>query len=283
MTLRVVSRWSAARRPASPPRSSPSSGTTSRAAAVGVEARASAARSQSGVSCSCPTAETTGTEHAATARTTCSALKGRRSSKLPPPRARTITSISGSAASVSQRGGDERRGPRSLHGRLRDEDPRGREARPHRGHEVALGRGLGAGQQSDPAGEERQRALALLGEEPFRGKRLAQPLDPRGERAESDGLERERPQAERAAGRVELRPPEHLDARRRRRARSAARRTWSAASKPDRHEPSAGSLSVKNTLCQPGWRRNSVTSPSTQSVGRRASQSATPRLNAATA
>ncbi len=50
-----------------------------------------------------------------------------------------------------------------------------------------------------------------------------------------------------------------------------------------RHEPSAGSFSVKKTLCQPGWRRNSVTSPSTQSVGRRASQSATPRLNAATA
>ena len=42
-------------------RSSARSGTTRRAAAVGVEARTSAARSQSGVSCSCPTAETTGT------------------------------------------------------------------------------------------------------------------------------------------------------------------------------------------------------------------------------
>ena len=82
---------------------------------------------------------------------------------------------------------------------------------PDRGHEVALGRGLGAGQQPDPAREERQRALALLGEEPFRGEGLAQPLDPRGERAEADRLERERPEAERTARRVELGPAEDLD------------------------------------------------------------------------
>ena len=68
------------------------SGTTRRAAAVGVDARTSAARSQSGVSCSCPTAETIGTVQSATARTTRSSEKGSRSSKLPPPRASTITS-----------------------------------------------------------------------------------------------------------------------------------------------------------------------------------------------
>jgi len=71
------------------------------AAAVGVDARTSAARSQSGVSCSWPTAETTGVGHPATARTTRSSLNGRRSSKLPPPRASTITSISGAAQTAS--------------------------------------------------------------------------------------------------------------------------------------------------------------------------------------
>src|SRR5215218_971363 len=46
-----------------------------------------------------------------------------------------------------------------------------------------------------------------------------------------------------------------------------------------RQAPSAGSLSVKKTLCQRSWRRSSVTSPSTHTVGRRASQSPMPRLN----
>jgi hypothetical protein len=50
----------------------------------------------------------------------------------------------------------------------------------------------------------------------------------------------------------------------------------------DRQEPSLGSLSVKKTLAQRCCRRSSVTSPSIQTVGSRASQSATPRLNAET-
>jgi hypothetical protein len=49
-----------------------------------------------------------------------------------------------------------------------------------------------------------------------------------------------------------------------------------------RQAPSWGSLSVKNTLCQPGWRRNSVTSPSIQSEGSFATHDATPWLNADT-
>ena len=49
-----------------------------------------------------------------------------------------------------------------------------------------------------------------------------------------------------------------------------------------REEPSSGSLSVKKTLCQPSWRRSSVISPSTQTVGSRWSQDATPRLKAET-
>ena len=47
-------------------------------------------------------------------------------------------------------------------------------------------------------------------------------------------------------------------------------------------EESAGSLSVKKTLAQRAWRRSSVTSPSTQTVGRRPRYCATPLLKAAT-
>src|SRR5712691_481245 len=49
-----------------------------------------------------------------------------------------------------------------------------------------------------------------------------------------------------------------------------------------RHAPSSGSLSVKNTEAQRSCRRSSVTSPSTQTVGSRASHEATPRLKDAT-
>src|SRR5207237_1102014 len=93
-------RVSSTRAPKPPSTSSARSGTTRRAATLGVEARASAARSQSGVSCSWPTAETTGTGQFAIARTSRSSLKGSRSSKLPPPRATTITSTSGSRQSA---------------------------------------------------------------------------------------------------------------------------------------------------------------------------------------
>src|SRR5581483_10329984 len=96
-TVARAPRPSPIRARASPARSSSRSGTTSRPAAVGVDARTSAARSHSGVSCSCPTAVTTGTGQPATARTRRSSLNGSRSSKLPPPRARTTTSTSGAA------------------------------------------------------------------------------------------------------------------------------------------------------------------------------------------
>ena len=94
----AVERARASRERSSRPSSSSRSGTTSRAATLGVDARASATRSLSGVSCSWPTAETTGTGHAAIARTSRSSLNGRRSSKLPPPRARMTTSTPGAAA-----------------------------------------------------------------------------------------------------------------------------------------------------------------------------------------
>jgi len=63
-----------------------------KAATAIVEARTSAARSHSGVSCSWPTADTTGTGHAATARTTRSSLNAARSVAAPPPRPTITTS-----------------------------------------------------------------------------------------------------------------------------------------------------------------------------------------------
>ncbi|SKY12613.1 Uncharacterised protein [Mycobacteroides abscessus subsp. abscessus] len=83
---------------AMPASSAVTSGTTRLAASVGVAARMSATRSRSGLSGSCPIALMTGVVHAATARSRASSEKGSRSSTLPPPRAITMTSISGSAS-----------------------------------------------------------------------------------------------------------------------------------------------------------------------------------------
>ena len=61
-------------------------------------------------------------------------------------------------------------------------------------------------------GKQRQRALALGGEEPFGGELRLQPLE-RGEmRADAEALDRERPQPELAALLVELRPAEDVHA-----------------------------------------------------------------------
>ncbi len=72
--------------------SSARTGTAISAAAVGVGARRSAAKSISVVSVSCPTAEISGMEEAAAARTTTSSLNAHRSSRLPPPRPTISTS-----------------------------------------------------------------------------------------------------------------------------------------------------------------------------------------------
>ena len=76
--------------------SSAESGATSSAAALGVGARTSAAKSEIVKSISWPIADTTGSSEAAIARATISSLNSHKSSTLPPPRARTITSIRGS-------------------------------------------------------------------------------------------------------------------------------------------------------------------------------------------
>ena len=86
-------------------------------------ARTSATRSTSGVSCSWPIADTTGVAHAATARTSRSSENGSRSSKLPPPRASTITSTSASLIEPLQRRQDLRHRAGALHGRLDHPEP----------------------------------------------------------------------------------------------------------------------------------------------------------------
>ena len=82
--------------------SSAQSGTIRLPASVGVEARRSATRSSRGASCSWPIALTTGVRAAATARIRDSSLNGSRSSRLPPPRANTMTSTLGSASSSAR-------------------------------------------------------------------------------------------------------------------------------------------------------------------------------------
>ena len=82
-------------------RSSKTSGTTRFAASVGVEALRSAASSVKGLSFSCPIALTIGVLQFATARTTFSSEKTSKSWKLPPPRAKIMTSTSGSESSSS--------------------------------------------------------------------------------------------------------------------------------------------------------------------------------------
>ena len=132
----------------------------------GVAARASAARSQSGVSCSCPTADTIGTREEATARTTASSLNGSRSSKLPPPRARTTTSTSGCAVSAASAATIARAAPFALDACLADDERvvAGKRA-PNRRDEVAARGGVGPGEDPDSARDARERPLPLGREE----------------------------------------------------------------------------------------------------------------------
>ncbi len=185
--------------------SSSESGTTSRAATLGVDARASAARSVSGVSCSWPTAETIGTRQDATARTSRSSLKGRRSSKLPPPRAITITSRSCDRAEILDRRCERRRRPRALDVGLRHDDARGWEAGRDRRQDVPLRGGVVAGHEPDSARKPGQPTLALGREEAFGGQLLLQSLERSEVVAEAEALDRERPEAEVATRLEELR------------------------------------------------------------------------------
>ena len=189
-----------------------SSGTTSRPAIVGVDARTSAARSQSGVSCSCPTAETTGTGHAATARTSRSSLNGSRSSKLPPPRASTITSTPGARRA--------RRSASTIPGAARGPWTYVSATSTCAGGKrlwiaVSTSRFAAASLPvTSPIrrGQPRQRALPLGREQPFGRELRLQPLERREVRAEAEALDRERAQAEVAALLEQLGPAEDVHA-----------------------------------------------------------------------
>ena len=217
------------------------SGTTSRAAAVGVEARTSAARSQSGVSCSWPTALTTGTGQAATARTT---------------------------PLVARTGADPRSCRRRA--RARPRRPRARRRPPASASTIASGaRGpwtsvsattIRAGGKRDwivaitsrfaaaslpvtrpiRRGSRGSGALPLGGEQPLVGELPLQPLERREVLAEAEALDRERAQPEVAALLEQLRAGRRRGRARRRRGRAAARRTGRAASSPTGTRPSPG-------------------------------------------
>ena len=202
-----------------PPASAAWSGTISFAARLGVPARTSAARSTSGTSCSWPIAETTGVAHPATARTSRSSENGSRSSKLPPPRASTITSTCGSRSSSLQR--PRRSGPtagRALHGRLDGSEtgPAGSAAAAV-SIDVPLGRGVAAADQADrPAGGRAAAACAPSAKSPSAASRVRSSSIPRSswpspKRSSVEHLERGTRRAcgraGRGRGRAPARPP----------------------------------------------------------------------------
>ena len=213
--------WRSRCRAASTSRSSSAtSGTTSLAASVGVEARTSATRSSSGWSCSWPIAETTGVRSPCTARISASSENGSRSSTEPPPRATTMTSTSGWRSSRAERLHHLGGGALALHGGVGDLEGDVRPAAPGVVEHVALGGRLGRGDQPDPVGEERQRPLELAGEQPLGREQLPAPLEPGQQLAEADHPDLADRERERAAVGVVGRLGQHhhagaLDQRRR--------------------------------------------------------------------
>src|SRR5262249_24705482 len=101
---------------------------------------------------------------------------------------------------------------RPLHVRLGHQHPSGREAGLDGRQDVAFGSRVVAGDQSDPAREAWQRALAALLEDPLGAELLLQPLE-RGEvLAEAEPLDRERAQSQLALLLPQLRPAVDVDA-----------------------------------------------------------------------
>ena len=95
----------------------------------------------------------------------------------------------GLAAEDAQRLDHGAGGARALDVGLRDEHVRRREARLDRGQHVALGGGVVAGHEADPARQEGQRPLALGGEQAFGGQLLLQPLERGQVVAEAEALQ----------------------------------------------------------------------------------------------
>ena len=179
--------------------SSATSGTTSLAASVGVEARTSATRSSSGWSCSWPIAETTGVR--AAVHGADQSLVGERQQVL--DRAAAAGHHDdvdvGVAVEPAERLHHLAGRPLALHGGVGDLEGDVGPAPPGVLEDVPLGGGLGRGHQPDPAGQERQRALQLAGEQALGGQQLAALLEPGQQLAEADHPDLADRQRERAA------------------------------------------------------------------------------------
>ena len=142
---------------------------------------------------------------AKTARIRASSENGSRSSTEPPPRATTITSTAGSRSSDLHRLDHLAGGVHALHrGVLHGEAHAGPAAPPVLEH-VALGCGVLRRDQADVARQERQRPLALLGEESLGGQQLAPPLEPGQQLALTDQPDLAHGERERAPVGVERR------------------------------------------------------------------------------
>jgi hypothetical protein len=109
------------------------------------------------------------------------------------------------AVEPAERGDDLGGGAGALHGGVHHPELDRRPAAPGHLQHVALRGRAAAGDQADAAGEERQRPLALLGEEPLGREQLATPLDAREQLAEPDHADVAGAQRERAAVGVERR------------------------------------------------------------------------------
>ena len=158
-----------------------------------------------GESCSWPIAETTGVVATKTARTRASSENGSRSSTEPPPRATTITSTSGSrssgwTASITSRAACMP----CIAAYFTVNCTPGQRRRPLL-QDVALRCGVLGRDQPDVARQERQRALALLGEESLGGEQLAPSLEAGQQLALADEADLADGQRERAAVGVERR------------------------------------------------------------------------------
>src|ERR671924_1870888 len=96
------------------------------------------------------------------------------------------------AAEICERCRKRGGGAWTLDVRLRDAAPSCREAGRHGGDEVALRGRLVPGEEGDATREERQRPLALGGEEALGGEPALEPLDPGQHGPEAERLDRER-------------------------------------------------------------------------------------------
>ena len=163
------------------------------------------------MSCSWPTADTTGTGHAATARTT-PLVRERQQVLEAAAAAGEDDDVDAARAQIGDRGRDRRRRARPLNVGLGDDDVRGREALDDRRQHVALGGRVVSGDEADEARYARQRPLPIGGEEPLGGELLLPPLERGQVGAQPEPLDRQRAQPEVAPLLEELRAAEDVDA-----------------------------------------------------------------------